>query len=377
MQIDNICSYDIISVRGDIMTEKQQIAAAGKFKLKWKDKGSSEKEMIEFWIELLRDVFGVKNVDEHIIFDEQAHRFNSVTHVDAYIPSAKVVIEQKPLGMRLDTVDRRSLFGMKNIPMSLEHALAFSNKMILSKKPRYVIGCNFETFFIYDLDKEDFENNYDEIKLHELENKFHMLDFIVGKETDPIKQLYKERKLFWDKHKQKKTPEDFAWYYISQTIKEWTEKNGIGENRIASTLINTTFIEKNRVYDILKKCLGKKPMKKIKVPDRRELFKFAVAMDLDEYNRKKFISVMQPDMPYPFNDVDNLWESSLQKLLEQTDTKGMVQFKLISLAETLKAYGTQYNIFNDLKKTYELADKLMAKESDKNNYTGAEYEASL
>ena len=351
------------------MTEKQQIAAAIEFKRKWKDKDSGEEEMKEFWIELLHDVFGVKNVDEHIIFDEHAHRFNSVTHVDAYIPSAKVVIEQKALGTRLDAVYVK--YNSK-IPTALNSALQFSNKMILSKKPRYVIGCNFETFFIYDLDKEDFENNYDEIKLHELEKKFHMLDFIVGKETDPIKQLSKERKLYLDNHKRKNTPEDFAWYYISQTIKEWKKEKNIADKSVASTLMKTTFIEKNRVYNILE-CLDNQSMEGIKVPDRCELFKLAAAMDLDKFNRIKLISVMEPDMPYPFNDVENVWESTLQNILKQADKLATAELKLVSVAESLQDYGPKYRLFKDLKKVNKLAEENISKECNKNDYPGAEY----
>lgn len=358
------------------MTEKQQITAAIEFKRRWKDKGSGEEEMKEFWIELLRDVFGVKNVDEHIIFKEIGTLTNNTCYANAYIPSAKVVIAHRTSNLTLDgwysflanDVYRRGL------PWALEQGLQFSNKLKASEKPRYIIGCNFKEFRIYDLNKEGFEDelNHELIKLSELEKEYYLLYSIVGKDADPIKQLRQERKTYLDNHKRKNTTQDFAWYYISQTIKKWKKEKSIAQNRVVPTLINTTFIEKNRVYDILK-CLGKQSMKGIKVPDRCELFKLAAAMDLDKFNRIKLISVMEPDMPYPFNDVEQAWESTLQNILMQADKLATAELKLVSVAESLQDYGPKYRLFKDLKKVNKLAEENISKECNKNDYPGAEY----
>ena len=58
------------------MTEKEQRAAAKKFAENWKDRGYEKGESQSFWIELLRDVFGVQNVSNYFQFEKQVEIYD-------------------------------------------------------------------------------------------------------------------------------------------------------------------------------------------------------------------------------------------------------------------------------------------------------------
>lgn len=344
------------------MTELQQRAAAKKFAKKWKDyRGNEQKECL-FWTELLHNVFGVDDTGEFISFREKSSFSGITSWADGYIPTSKVLIEQRRPCSDLDTV---SLLDNSDLPAAFNSALKFSNKLILSKKPRYIIVCNYRTFRIHDLDKQGYEKNYVEIKLADLENKLHLLDFIVGEDTDTKKSLSAQRKNYCEKNKTRNTPEDFAWYYICKTIKAWSEKMHINKRHITPVLIKRTFIEKNRLYAVLK-CLSNNAMdKKTKVPDRCELFKLAAAMELDKEDRQNLISVMQPDMMYPHNDVENAWESCLQKHLNQSYTQAQADMRLYYIGEELMKIAPEYKIFKDMQRVEKLIDEQIGKERDK------------
>ena len=57
-------------------------------------KGDEKSETQTFWISLLRDVLGVEKPDELIQFEKRVE-LDHVSFIDAYIPSTRVIIEQK------------------------------------------------------------------------------------------------------------------------------------------------------------------------------------------------------------------------------------------------------------------------------------------
>lgn len=178
------------------------------------------------------------------------------------------------------------------------------------------------------------------------------------------KQLCDERKEYWDAHVRKTTPEDFAWHYLNKTIKKWIEDNAIPKNKIVSTLMKRSFLEKDKIYGIPKR-LDKKPT--IRFPDRKKLFLLAVAMDLNETDRRKLISVREPAMLYPSSDAENQWEICLKDMLERVNKdRDNYEIELLNMLLTIAEYGTKYQIF-DKKKINKLIQQREEKASEKRN----------
>ena len=89
------------------MNDTQQRQAAKAFAMRWAGKGYEKGESQVFWTTLLTDVFGVRNVADFIQFEDQVH-LDHTSFIDGYIPSTKVLIEQKGLGKDLNRAIRQS-----------------------------------------------------------------------------------------------------------------------------------------------------------------------------------------------------------------------------------------------------------------------------
>ena len=157
------------------MTDKEQKKAAAAFAKEWAGVGDEKQDTHRFWIGFLRKVLGVENADEHIKFEKPVKYEGHTTFIDAYIPETRVLIEQKSVGVDLDKPEPRH--GEMLTPF--KQAEQYSQKLKLSEKARYIIVSNFETFRIYNLDREGFESTYDEIRLCDIEKECHRFSFII------------------------------------------------------------------------------------------------------------------------------------------------------------------------------------------------------
>ena len=79
------------------MTDKEQKKAAKQFAEFWKDKGYEKGQSQMFWTSLLEEVYGVANIKDFIEFEDQVMMDKSTGFIDVYIPSTKVLIEQKSI----------------------------------------------------------------------------------------------------------------------------------------------------------------------------------------------------------------------------------------------------------------------------------------
>ncbi len=162
------------------MTDKEQKAAAKKFAQDWKGKGNEKQHTMLFWKELLEDVYGMP-VTRETVQNEKEAVWDGKTFIDVYIPSTKVLIEQKSLGIDLD--EREPRHGKMLTPF--EQAKEYSDKLPTDETAKYIITCNFEIFRIYDMNRINPHRNYREIHLSELPEKLHMLDFIADRDKTP------------------------------------------------------------------------------------------------------------------------------------------------------------------------------------------------
>ncbi|MBP0955381.1 MAG: class I SAM-dependent DNA methyltransferase [Oscillospiraceae bacterium] len=162
------------------MTDKEQKAAAKKFAQAWSGKGNEKQHTMLFWKELLEDVYGMP-VTKETVQNEKEAVWDGKTFIDVYIPSTKVLIEQKSLGIDLD--EREPRHGKMLTPF--EQAKEYSDKLPTDETAKYIITCNFEIFRIYDMNRINPHRNYREIHLAELPEKLHMLDFIADRDKTP------------------------------------------------------------------------------------------------------------------------------------------------------------------------------------------------
>ena len=155
------------------MTVAEQKAAAKKFAEHWKCRGREKSETHKFWLSLLRDVYGVAEVDDYIHFENEV-LLEHMKYMDAYIPSTKVLIEQKSLGKDLNKKIRQS-DGKYLTP--IEQAEEYLKKIPASRYPRWIITCNFAEFLVYDREYPNAEPV--QILLENLPKEYHRLEFLV------------------------------------------------------------------------------------------------------------------------------------------------------------------------------------------------------
>lgn len=164
------------------MNDTQQKAAAKSFAAYWKGKGYEKGESQAFWLSLLRDVYGVEHPEQFIIFEEQVH-LDHTSFIDGTILSTKVLIEQKGLGKDLKRPIKQS-DGTLLTPF--QQAKRYITELPLSQHPPWVVTCNFEKFFVYDMERPGGEP--EEILLENLEKEYYRLQFLVDEGSEHLKR---------------------------------------------------------------------------------------------------------------------------------------------------------------------------------------------
>ena len=165
------------------MTEKEQKQAAKQFSEFWKDKGYEKGQSQVFWYSLLNEVLGIENPKEFIEFEDKVHIDETTGFIDGYIPSTKVLIEQKSIEKDLRKAIRQSDGSLLN---PFQQAKKYIAELPLSKHPKWVITCNFKSFLIYNMENPNSEP--EEILLKNLEKECYRLQFIVDKGNENIKR---------------------------------------------------------------------------------------------------------------------------------------------------------------------------------------------
>ena len=150
--------------------------AAKEFAEKWRGIGYEKGESQLFWIELLLNVFGVKNISDFIIFEDKVH-LDHTSFIDAYIPSTHVMIEQKSIDKDLRKPIKQSDGSMLT---PFQQAKRYSSELPYSSRPRWIITCNFQEFLVYDMEKPQGEPV--QVLLDDLPNKFECLQFMIDTE---------------------------------------------------------------------------------------------------------------------------------------------------------------------------------------------------
>lgn len=164
------------------MTEKEQKLAAKKFAAYWKDRGYEKGESQPFWLELLGSVLGVEAPAHFISFEDKV-MLDHTSFIDGYIPTSRVLIEQKSKGKNLRKPIRQS-DGTLLTPF--QQAKRYVAELPVSKHPRFIVVSNFTEFLIYDMENPTGEP--DSILLENLPKEYYRLKFLLDIESDLLKQ---------------------------------------------------------------------------------------------------------------------------------------------------------------------------------------------
>lgn len=164
------------------MTEKQQQQAAAKFAEEWAGKGYEKGESQPFWMALLHNVYGVENAEKYISFENQV-KLSNTSFIDGYIEKTHVLIEQKGLDKDLRKPIKQS-DGTMLTPF--QQAKRYAAELPYSKRPRWVIVCNFQSFLVYDMEQPNGEP--EEVFLKDLGADYYRLQFLVDSKAEHLKK---------------------------------------------------------------------------------------------------------------------------------------------------------------------------------------------
>lgn len=166
----------------DVTTQKRN---AKNFIEEWKDRGREKQDSQSFWLSLLRDVLGIENPETFIKFEEKV-KLSHDSFIDGYIDQTHVMIEQKGSDKDLDKAIRQS-DGSLLTPF--QQAQRYSAALPYSRRPRWIVTCNFKEFRVYDMEHPNNEPQI--IKVKNLSKEYYRLDFLVDKSNQHLEKEMK------------------------------------------------------------------------------------------------------------------------------------------------------------------------------------------
>ena len=139
----------------------------------------------KFWLSLLSDVLGVDDVFSRIDFQSPVPMKGTTKYLDAWIPETRVLIEHKSRGIKLDAPQVGH--GGKT---PYEQALEYNQARGFSKKARWIVTCNFDEIWVYDMDKPLAEPQ--KIRLADLPKEVSRLGFLVDSTVKSVREKEKD-----------------------------------------------------------------------------------------------------------------------------------------------------------------------------------------
>ena len=160
--------------------------AARKFKEFWLlAKDSEAGGYSKFWLSLLSDVLDVDDVFSRIDFQSPVPMKGTTKYLDAWIPETRVLIEHKARGIKLDAP--QSGHGGKT---PFEQAVEYNQARGFSEKARWIVTCNFDEVWVYDMDKPLAEPQ--KIRLADLPKEVSRLGFLVDSTVKTVREEEKD-----------------------------------------------------------------------------------------------------------------------------------------------------------------------------------------
>lgn len=161
----------------------KQNSAVKKFVEYWKGKGDEKQETARFWLELLSDVLGIKDATKFIEFEKPVFIDKTQKYIDAYIPSTKVLIEQKSAHIKLNS---NAVQSDGELLTPFGQAFRYNTYLPYNEKVRWIIVSNFKEILIYDMNKPNKEP--EQILLKNLAKEYYRLYFLADESNEHIQK---------------------------------------------------------------------------------------------------------------------------------------------------------------------------------------------
>ena len=166
----------------NIREQKKQAKA---FIERWGNRGNERQDSQSFWLDLLQSVYGIENPSEYIKFEDKV-MLDHTSFIDGYIEKTKVLIEQKGVNKDLNKAIKQS---DDTYLTPFQQAKRYSANLPYSKRPRWIVACNFKEFYVYDMEQPNGEPKV--IKLADLDKEAYRLEFLIDKTNEHLEREMK------------------------------------------------------------------------------------------------------------------------------------------------------------------------------------------
>ena len=167
------------------MNIKEQKKNAQAFIKRWENRGNERQDSQSFWLDLLQSVYGIEKPTEYITFEDKV-MLDHTSFIDGFIDTTKVLIEQKGADRDLNKAIKQS----DNTYLTpFQQAKRYSANLPYSKRPRWIVTCNFKEFYVYDMEQPNGEPKV--IRLADLDKEAYRLEFLIDKTNEHLEREMK------------------------------------------------------------------------------------------------------------------------------------------------------------------------------------------
>ena len=153
----------------------------------WENTGDEVGDKATFWNKLLEILSVPKeeidnntyiNYEKKIKLRENENFFGQM---DGYIPSTKVIIEQKSNGVDLFKAESRPNGSHHEKITPFQQGMRYNNHLSAKEKAYYIVLCNFKQFAIYDI-RESLDVKPIIVDLKDLKENLYIYNYLVYKD---------------------------------------------------------------------------------------------------------------------------------------------------------------------------------------------------
>ena len=309
---------------------KELEQAAKHFIQKYKDKTNEKSDAQSFWIDFL-GIF-VPSPTEKIEFEKRVS-LSHTSFIDAYIPHAKTLIEQKSSGIDLNKAKKQS-DGSELTPF--EQAGRYNDELPYSQKARYIIVCNFDEFHIHDMESP--KDPPQIINFADLTKQIHRFTFLNESKSDELKALAlkKQSELSFKAARLIRQIQDelIALYAAATPSGEPSEQDFASINMLLTRLVFCFYADDSGVF--AKRDMFGEYLAEHKANMRQAILDVFSMLSTPEHKRSKFEDDKLLDFPYTNGGLFEFYDENipqfndkLAKLIIDEATFGF-DFSLIS-----------------------------------------------
>ena len=327
---------------------KELEQAAKHFIQKYKDKSNEKSSAQSFWIDFL-GIF-VPSPTEKIEFEKRVS-LSHTSFIDAYIPHAKTLIEQKSSGIDLNKAKKQS-DGSELTPF--EQAGRYNDELPYSQKARYIIVCNFDEFHIHDMESP--KDPPQIINFADLTKQIHRFAFLNESKNDELKALAlaKQSELSFKAARLIKQIQDelIALYAAATPSGEPSEQDFASINMLLTRLVFCFYADDSGVFtrhDMFGAYLATH-----KANMRQAILDVFSMLSTPEHKRSKFADPELLAFPYTNGGLFEFYDENIpqfnDKLAELIIDKATFGFESTLNPETRRSGGMHYTSIENIEK---------------------------